>query len=141
MKTKLEICREIEALFTAPPMPYEGDELYRIVSELVDAAAAPKVTLDQGPFEQSLIAVRSELARAVAKFPTWPTDPFHALTVVGEERKELEKAVTEFTYEPHKGVTLANIRAEATQRAAMAVRFLASIDTYSFKPSDQHTQA
>lgn len=37
--------------------------------------------------------VKAELDRAVVKFPTWPTDPFHALAVLGEEYGELTKAV------------------------------------------------
>lgn len=49
--------------------------------------------------------VQDEMARAVAKFPTWPTDPFHALAVLGEEFGELTKAVLQHTYEPHKNVT------------------------------------
>ncbi len=34
-------------------------------------------------------AVKAELTRATAKFPTWPTDPLHALAVLGEEFGEL----------------------------------------------------
>ena len=30
-------------------------------------------------------AIYEELDRAIAKFPTWPTDPLHALAVLGEE--------------------------------------------------------
>jgi NTP pyrophosphatase (non-canonical NTP hydrolase) len=54
--------------------------------------------------------VQAELARAVAKFPTWPTDPLHALAVLGEEFGELTKAMLQHTYEPHKGVTAQDIR-------------------------------
>ena len=35
--------------------------------------------------------ITAELARAVKKFPTWPTDPLHALAVLGEEFGELTK--------------------------------------------------
>jgi hypothetical protein len=81
-----------------------------------------------------------EWERAVAKFPTWPTDPFHALGVLGEECGELTKAVVQFTYEPHKGVTLADIREEAVQTAAMALRWIGSIDRYNFTRGPQHYQ-
>lgn len=85
--------------------------------------------------------VEAELARATAKFPTWPTDPFHALAVLGEEYGELQKAVLQFTYEPTKGVTRADIRAEAIQTAAMALRWAMSLPEYEYAPGEQHAQA
>jgi hypothetical protein len=32
--------------------------------------------------------VQDELNRAMQKFPTWPTDPLHALAVLGEDHYE-----------------------------------------------------
>lgn len=84
--------------------------------------------------------VQAELARAVAKFPTWPTDPLHALAVLGEEFGELTKAMLQFTYEPNKKVTRMDIRAEAIQTAAMALRLAMSLPLYDYKPGPQHTQ-
>jgi len=84
--------------------------------------------------------VQAELARAVAKFPTWPTDPLHALAVLGEEFGELTKAMLQFTYEPHKKVSRADIREEAIQTAAMALRLAMSLPVYDYKPGPQHTQ-
>ena len=81
-----------------------------------------------------------ELTRATAKFPTWPTDPLHAMGVLHEEVGELAKAVLQVVYEPHKS-TLSDVRAEAVQAAAMALRFLLSIDRYTWNPGDQHDQA
>lgn len=46
--------------------------------------------------------VLDEIERAIAKFPTWPTDPLHALAVLGKEFGELTKAVLQSIYEPHK---------------------------------------
>jgi NTP pyrophosphatase (non-canonical NTP hydrolase) len=46
--------------------------------------------------------ITAEVARATVKFPTWPTDPLHALAVLGEEYGELTKAMLQLTYEPHK---------------------------------------
>jgi len=62
--------------------------------------------------------ILKEVERATKKFPTWPTDPLHAVAVLGEEFGELTKAVLQFTYEPHK-TTLDEIRVEAVQTAAM----------------------
>ena len=84
--------------------------------------------------------VRAELDRATAKFPTWPTDPLHALAVLGEEFGELTKAMLQHTYEPHKGVTAQDIRGEAIQTAAMALRLAASLDAYDYRKAPQHSQ-
>lgn len=83
--------------------------------------------------------VRAELDRAIAKFPTWPTDPLHALAVLGEEYGELTKATLQAVYEPHKS-SMKDVRAEAIQTAAMALRFLASLDQYELITADQHQQ-
>lgn len=90
--------------------------------------------------------VFDELDRALAKFPTWPTDPLHALAVLGEEIGELNidfgkltKATLQAVYEPHKS-SMADVRCEAIQTAAMALRFLASLDRYELITSDQHQQ-
>ena len=84
--------------------------------------------------------VQAELARAVAKFPTWPTDPLHALAVLGEEFGELTKAMLHNTYEPHKGVTAKDIRDEAIQTAAMALRLAMSLPCYQYRKAPQHSQ-
>lgn len=83
--------------------------------------------------------VFDEIDRAIAKFPTWPTDPLHALAVLGEEYGELTKAVLQSVYEPEKS-SPASVREEAVQVAAMALRFLASLDRYEYAPGHQHEQ-
>lgn len=80
-----------------------------------------------------------ELNNAIKKFPTWPTDPLHALAVLGEEYGELNKDMLQFTYEPHK-TNLNKIKNEAIQTAAMAIRILISLDEYEYTPSKQHKQ-
>lgn len=85
--------------------------------------------------------VMAELARATAKFPTWPTDPLHALAVLGEEFGELTKAMLQHTYEPHKGVTQQDIRDEAIQTAAMALRLAMSLPVYDYRKATQHSQS
>jgi hypothetical protein len=84
--------------------------------------------------------VMAELERATRKFPTWPTDPLHAVAVLGEEFGELTKAVLEYVYEPHKS-TFHDVHKEAVQTAAMALRFIMSLDKYRFNESHQHTQS
>lgn len=81
----------------------------------------------------------AELDRAMTKFPTWPTDPLHALGVVNEEVGELSKAVLQAVYEPEKN-PLAAVKSEAVQAAAMCLRFMASLDRYVYAKCDQHTQ-
>ena len=83
--------------------------------------------------------VEEELQRATAKFPMWPTDPLHALAVLGEEYGELTKAMLQLTYEPGKA-TADDVREEAIQTAAMALRLAMSLDRYEYKRSHQHTQ-
>jgi len=84
----------------------------------------------------SLEDVLAEVERATAHFPTWPADPFQALAILGEEFGELTKAVLQTTYEPHK-VGPGELRTEAIQTAAMALRFLTHLDGYHFGRSGQ----
>lgn len=84
--------------------------------------------------------IRNELNRAVEKFPTWPTDPLHALAVLGEEFGELTKEMLQMVYEPHKTSKEA-VRTEAIQTAAMAIRLAISLDDYEYLKSPQHSQA
>lgn len=73
--------------------------------------------------------VRMELAKAERKHPHWPTDPLHALAILGEEYGELNKAVVQATYE---GGTRIEVYKEALQTAAMAIRFLLNFDAYYY---------
>jgi len=83
--------------------------------------------------------ILAELERATRKFPTWPTDPLHALAVLGEEFGETTKAVLQLTYEPHK-TNPGEVRTEAMQTAAMALRFAMSLDRYEYQRGEQHSQ-
>lgn len=88
----------------------------------------------------TIIKVLDEVRRATAKFPTWPTDPLHAMGVLHEEVGELSKEVLQLVYEPHK-TSPAKVREEAIQAAAMALRFAMSLDAYDYTPGPQHAQA
>ena len=89
--------------------------------------------------EEALQMVEYEVRVATRKFPTWPTDPLHALAVLGEEFGELTKDVLQMTYEPHKTSSVA-VQIEAIQTAAMAVRFLMSLGQYDYRQATQHEQ-
>lgn len=84
-------------------------------------------------------AIVEELVRATDKFPVWPTDPLHAFAILQEEVGELCQAILDVTYEPTKSGA-DDVRREAVQVAAMAHRFLLSLDKYEYKESDQHFQ-
>ena len=81
----------------------------------------------------------AEVEKATRKFPTWPTRIIDAGNVVSEEAGELAKACLQVTYEKHKE-TLEGVRMEAIQTAAMAFRFLCSMDRYDCEPGEQHAQ-
>ncbi len=88
--------------------------------------------------------ILAELDRARAKFPTWPEDPIHAAGVIVEESGELMRATLQACYEKKKHdpsfAQIAEVRLEAIQTAAMAIRFLFSIDQYVFEAGHQHKQ-
>jgi hypothetical protein len=89
--------------------------------------------------DEVLSEVLQELTRAQRKFPTWPTDPLHALSVLGEEFGELTKEALQLVYEPYK-TNQERVHEEAVQTAAMAIRFLLSLDQYEYQVCLQHPQ-
>jgi hypothetical protein len=99
------------------------------LADAIEAAIAARKVPD--------VAIYEELGRAIAKFPTWPTDPLHALAVLGEEFGELTKAALQLTYEPGKS-SREEVNAEAIQTAAMAIRFVRSLDVYCYARSGLH---
>jgi NTP pyrophosphatase (non-canonical NTP hydrolase) len=112
------------------------EDIYGEVYAAMTAAAPPAPSAEPSePVREAL----AEVERATRKFPTWPTDPLHALAVLGEEFGELTKAVLQSVYEPHK-VEAGEVRTEAIQTAAMALRFLASLDRYEYRAGEQHAQ-
>lgn len=106
--------------------------VHKLLSDALYAREAGEV--------RGLSSVLAELERATRKFPTWPTDPLHAVAVVGEESGELVKAVLQAVYEPHKSTT-GEVRIEAIQTAAMALRFIGNLDRYQYTRGDQHHDA
>ena len=97
--------------------------------------------MDKEAFRRIGLVVNDELARAIEKFPEWPNDLCHALAIVGEEFGELQKAVLEYLYDDQKPAVagFSDIREEALQLAAVALRFIAGIEQYDWIESDQHS--
>lgn len=83
--------------------------------------------------------IRAELDRSMEQFPNWPTDPLHASGIVQEESGEFAQAVMQAVYEPHKS-THADVEMEAYQTAAMAIRFLLSMQRYRWATAEHHPQ-
>lgn len=110
-----------------------------MLEDAIDIAVQHRNTMTAA--EKVTAEIQAEIDRAVRKFPTWPTDALHALAVLGEEYGELNKAVLQLAYEPHKeGSSVAEVRKEAIQTAAMALRFVMSLDCYEYDECDQHQQ-
>jgi hypothetical protein len=119
-----------------------GDECPDCAKNLAPEPAhsdADSVRVRRAGSENAAAEAVGEVMRATQKFPTWPTDPIHALAVLQEEVGELTKEVVQLTYEPHKS-SLEAVRVEAIQTAAMALRFLVSLDRYTFLAGQQHSQ-
>ena len=89
--------------------------------------------------EDAISDVYEEISAATQKYPEWPNDPLHAVAILGEEFGELQKAVLQLCYEPHKS-SPEHIKDEAIQTAAMAIRFICSLEKYQYAVSQQHEQ-
>ena len=68
----------------------------------------------------------SELRKAEAKFPGWPDDVVHGAAIMGEEAGEALKAALDLYY--GRG-SLEELKKETAQAGAMAIRFLAYLET------------
>lgn len=98
---------------------------------------------DNGTIEMTIEGlIAAELQRAKVKFPTWPTDPLHAMGVVNEEIGELNKAVLETCYSKVclPASVIDKVRSEAVQSAAMLRRFIEGLEAYKFLPVEQYEQ-
>lgn len=121
--------------------PIEGDDSHNCDAMGCGTFSHVLVRMPSAATSQPQITVEilAEVNRATLKFPTWPTDPLHAIAILGEEFGELTKAMLQFTYEPHK-TNQAEVRSEAIQTAAMALRLAMSLEAYVYARCEQHSQ-
>jgi len=89
-----------------------------------------QVTLGPGDTKHAVTErISAEIKRAQSLYPYWPTDPLHALAILGEEFGELTKEVLQATYERDKA-DWDRLETEAIQTAAMGIRFCLSLKKY-----------
>ena len=74
--------------------------------------------------ELEIQLIREELDRAEKKHPTWPDDPIHAAAIMCEEAGETIQAALDAHYA---GKDAGNIKTEAIQTGAMAIRLLINL--------------
>lgn len=72
----------------------------------------------------ALNLVVDELARAEHKYPHWPVDVIHQVSIVQEESGEAIRAAIQYEYQ---GGSIDNIRHELIQTAAMCLRCLKNL--------------
>jgi hypothetical protein len=76
--------------------------------------------------------IELELRKAKKKFPNWPDHPAAQAGIVSEESGELMKAALQWKYErgktdDHQMKQKEEMKQEAIQTAAMAIRFLENL--------------
>lgn len=88
-----------------------------------------------GMIEQSkefFEGVMAELAYAHGKHPGWPSaDAVHACAILNEEAGKLTRACIDYTYSNQTPDAATDMRRYALRVAAMALRFSASLPTYT----------
>lgn len=73
------------------------------------------------------MAIQTELRYAISTYPGWPDDIVHAAAIVAEEAGELLQVANNVRWQHKDGGSVAKLRKEAIQTAAMAVRFLLNL--------------
>ena len=68
--------------------------------------------------------ILDELNRAIVKYPEWPDDIIHQAAIVTEEAGELIRAALNHSYHDD---SIEEVKKEAIQTAAMAIRFLRNL--------------
>lgn len=68
-----------------------------------------------------------ELRKAEEKHPGWPSDVVHAAAILGEEAGEVVKAALDLHYGGFKEMDMDNLKTEAAQTGAMAIRLLVNL--------------
>lgn len=76
---------------------------------------------------EAIKLILDELKSAKEKWPKWVNDPIHAAGILNEESGELTQACLDFSYA---NGSIEQMKKEAVQAGAMAIRFLENIDEY-----------
>lgn len=100
--------------------PFKGAQMEEVKTE-----TDLQVTLDE---------VVKELHRLINDFPSWPTDPVHALGLVSEDLGQLHAETSRWiadTESPIGDDIKADVRDQAIRMVAMTLRFLVSMVDYS----------
>ena len=74
--------------------------------------------------------VSDELELALQKFPSFPCDPLHAVSVMAEKSGESIKAALQYVYE---GGNISDLRKELIQTIAMCMRMILGLDSGDIK--------
>ena len=118
---------DTEALFTLRGL--------RAVEYMIVQRMAPSMRA-MTPLEACMEAVKAEVERAQKLHPAWPSDPLHALAILGEEFGALTRAMVQLTYETEtdasKVSSPACVAEEALQTAAKALRLMLHLNDYLY---------
>lgn len=79
---------------------------------------------NEASLQTVLAQILMELSRAIQKHPHFPEDLIHMAAIVAEESGELIRATVQQVYE---GGSMEEVRTEAVQTAATAIRFLLTL--------------
>ena len=77
--------------------------------------------------QKAMNLILNELKAAKEKWPNWVIDPVHASGILNEEAGETMQASLDFCYS---NGSIEQMKKEAAQAGAMAIRFLENIDSY-----------
>ncbi len=86
-----------------------------------------------------LAKIKEEVISSLKKHPKWPDDPFHALSILGEEFGEVSKALLEH-FGTNQDIRLDDIRMELIQLGAMCVRMLDGLDKVPLRIYDKRKE-
>jgi len=77
--------------------------------------------------QKAMNLILEELELAKKKWPKWVIDPVHASGILNEEAGETMQASLDFCYS---NGSIEQMKKEAAQVGAMAIRFLENLDSY-----------
>lgn len=93
-----------------------------------------QASIDSSNLDNIYALIGEELAKATKKFPGFPIDPVHAVSVMNEESGESIRAALQWTYE---NGSKEELKKELVQTTAMCFRCLAGLLSDDIKPSKE----